>query len=121
MVMRRLRARRGASTLGCLFTLVLLGAAAYYGYHVGAIYLRYYELLDDMRQQARLGGQFSDDSIQAHLSAQADSLLDHVPDFRIHRGGRPSRITIQTEYTEQVDLPFFKHTFTLRPRAEEPL
>jgi hypothetical protein len=121
MVMRRLRARRGASTFGCLLMLALLGAAAYYGYHIGAIYLRYYELLDDMRQQARLGAQVSDDTIQVHLAAQADSLLHLVPDFRIHRGGRPSRITIQTEYSEQVDLPFFKHTFTLRPRAEEPL
>ena len=25
------------------------------------------------------------------------------------------------EYTDQVDLPLFKHTFVLRPRAEEPL
>jgi hypothetical protein len=33
----------------------------------------------------------------------------------------PNRIIITTEFTEQVDLPLFKHSFVLRPRAEEAL
>lgn len=114
-------ARRGASMLGCLVSLALFVAAVYYGVHIGGVYWRYYQLLDDMRQQARLASQFTDDAIQAHLLAQADSLLGEAPDFRIHRGGRPNRVTIRTEYSETVALPFFKHTFVLRPQAEEPL
>ncbi len=113
--------RRGTSTLGCLITLALFVGAAYYGVHIGGVYWRYYQLLDDMRQQARLAPQYTDEAIETHLLAQADSILGQAPDFRIHRGGRPSRITIQTEYSESVALPFFKRTFLLRPRAEEPL
>ena len=53
------------------------------------------------------------------LSAAADSILGQQPRFRIDRTGK--RITIQTEYSDRVELPFFKHTFLLRPRAEAPL
>jgi hypothetical protein len=111
--------RRGASALGCLVSLALLAAAAYYGVHVGGVYLRYYELVDDMRQQARFAGQATDDVIETRLLAQADSLLGQAPDFRISRGR--GQVTIQTEYSETVELPLFKHTFVLRPRAEAPL
>ena len=121
MVERRGTSRRGASTLGCLVSLALFAGALYYGLHVGQVYLRYFELLDDMRGQAHVGAHLSDSEITAHLTAQADSLLGETPRFQITRGGRPYRITIQTEYSERVDLPFFKHTFVLRPHAEEPL
>lgn len=120
MVNLRVR-RRGASMLGCLLSVVLFMGALYYGMHIGGVYWRYYQMLDDMRQQAKRADQVTDDAIQAHLSAQADSILGQTPDFRVDRGGRPSRITIQTEYTETVVLPGFNHTFMLRPRAEEPL
>jgi hypothetical protein len=110
--------RRGASTFGCLVMAVLFGAAVFYGLHVGEIYLRYWQLLDDMRQQAKLARLFPDDSIHRHLTAQADSLLGEAPRFQIHRGA--NRVTISTEYSEQLDLPLLKRTVVLRPRAEEP-
>ena len=47
--------------------------------------------------------------------------LYHGVNFKITRGGRPNLIVIETEYTDQVNLPLFKHTFVLRPRAEEAL
>ena len=117
MVVRRLQPRRGTSTLGCLVSLALFIGALYYGVHIGQVYLRYFELLDDVRTQAHMGAHFSDNEITAHLTAQADSLLGESPRFQITRDGQ--RITIKTEYTESVDLPFFKHTFVLRPHAEE--
>jgi hypothetical protein len=107
--------------LGCIFSVVLFLGALYYGVHIGGVYWRYYQMLDDMRQQAKRADQLTDTAIQAHLDAQADSILGQSPDFRIDRGGRPSRITIETDYTETVVLPGFNHTFMLRPRAEEPL
>ena len=110
--------RRGTSSLGCLVMLVIFAAAVYYGLHVGEIYWRYYELLDDMRQQARLARIFPDDSIHRHLAAQADSLLGQGPKFRIQRG--PNTVIISTEYQEPLDLPFLKRMLVLRPRAEEP-
>jgi hypothetical protein len=113
--------RRGTSTLGCLLTLAVFVAAAYYGVHIGGVYLRFYQLKDDMQQQARFASQFTDEAIRARLLAQADSLLGQTPKLTIERGGRPYSITIQAEYTESVDLPLFKHTFLLRPKAVEPL
>jgi len=111
--------RRGASGLGCLISLALLAALLYYGVHIGGVFLRYYELLDDMKEQARFAGQISDAAIEHRLVAGADSLLGQSPDFRIERRG--GRVTIATRYTETVDLPFFRHTFVLTPRAEGPL
>jgi hypothetical protein len=111
--------RRGASSLGCLVSAALFLAAAYYGIHVGGIYWRYYQLLDDMRQQAIFARQNPDDVIKGRLTAQADSLLGNAPRFRIQRTN--SRVIIDTEYQETVDLPLLKRTFTLRPRAVEPL
>jgi hypothetical protein len=112
--------RRGGSTLGCLLSLVLFGAALYYGVHIGQVYLRYYQLLDAMRFQAQIAPTIPDNGvINRRLTAAADSILGKAPRFVIAR--TPRRITIQTEYSDRVDLPFFKHTFLLRPRAEAPL
>jgi hypothetical protein len=113
-----LRARGGASNLGCLITLLLFVASLYYGIPVGEVYLRYYRLLDAMRFQASLARSVDDQTITRHLHGTADSLLGHTPKFRILRQG--NRTTIQTEYTESVELPFTRRTITLRPRVEEP-
>jgi hypothetical protein len=99
--------------------MALFLAAAYYGIRIGGIYWRYYQLLDDMRQQAIFARQNTDDVIQTRLTAQADSLLGNAPRFRIQRTSR--QVIIDTEYSESVDLPLLKKTFVLRPRAEEPL
>lgn len=105
-----------------MVSLLLFAGALYYGVNIGKVYLRYYELLDGMRTQARLAPSLDDDVIYRRLDAQADSLLPGAkPEFKITRGGNPKRITIETQYTDQVDLPLFKHTFVLRPKAEEPL
>ncbi len=115
------RRRLGASSLGCLLSLLLFSAALYYGVHIGEVYLRYYRLLDVMRFQANMAPNLADDVIGRRLAATADSLLGEAPEFHISRGGRPLRITIKTEYSERVELPLFHHTFVMRPRAEAPL
>jgi hypothetical protein len=116
------RSRSGAGGLGCIFSLILFATALYYGVNIGQVYLRYYQLMDGMRSQARLAPSLQDEVIYRRLGEQADSLLPGGrPQFRITRGGHPNRIVIETEYTEKVDLPLFKHTFKLHPRAEEPL
>ncbi len=62
------RARRGASTLGCLVSVALFLGALYYGVHIGGVYWRYYSLLDDMRQQAVHADQLTDDAIQTEYT-----------------------------------------------------
>jgi hypothetical protein len=114
--------RSGATGLGCILSLLLFLVAAYYGVTIGQIYFRYYQILSSMRSQARLATTVTDEVINRRLSARADSLLPRQhPEFRISRGGQPTRIVIETQYTEHVSLPLFKHTFILRPHAEEPL
>ena len=113
--------RRGGSNLGCLLSLLLFVSALYYGVHVGEVYLRYYRLLDAMRFQASIAPSVTDDVIKRRLMATADSLLGQTPTFGITRTGNPGRITIQAEYRDSVDLPFFKRAFPLHPRAEAPL
>jgi hypothetical protein len=113
--------RRGASRLGCLVMLALLGGGLYYGLPVGHIYMRFFEMQDEMHQQAQFADQLTDEAIRQRLLARADSLGIPTPTLRIDRSLRPSRITIEGHYTESVELPKFRHTFDLRPRAEEPL
>jgi hypothetical protein len=122
VVTRRRHARRGAGSLGCLLSLVLFLAALYYGVNIGQVYLRYNQMLDGMRTQAQLAPGLHDDVINRRLTQQADSLLPgDPPKFTITRGGHPNRIVIETEYTDEVDLPLFRRTFVLRPKAEERL
>jgi hypothetical protein len=114
--------RRGAGGFGCLLSLALFAAALYYGVNIGQVYLRYYQLKDSMRTQARLAPSLQDDVIQRRLTAQADSLLPgRRPQFKITRGGTPRKIIIETVYSDKVELPLFKHTFVMHPRAEERL
>jgi hypothetical protein len=78
--------------------------------------------LSPVRTQARLAPSLDDGVISRRLTLRADSLFPkRSPRFKITRGGHPNRIILTTEFTEQVDLPLFKHSFVLRPRAEEAL
>ena len=115
------RNRQGGSSLGCLITLALFSAALYYGIHIGEVYLRFYRIQDAMRFQASIAPSVVDDVIERRLEWTADSILGQAPRFSVFRTGSPGKITIQTEYKERVELPFFHHTFVLRPRAEAPL
>ncbi len=117
------RGTRGGSTLGCLVSLLVFVAVLYYGINVGEVFLRYYQLLDEMKSNARLAPNLPDDVIQRRLQAKVEDVFgnDQHMKFRITRGGATRTITIQTQYRDSVDLPLFKRTFELKPRAEEPI
>ncbi len=123
MVRSRWRNRRGTSTRGCLITLLVLAVGLYYGINIGEVYYRYSQLQAEMRSQVRLAPSLSDGVIRRRLIAKAEALglPDEAKRFRIQRSARTRHITIETEYEETVDLPFFNHTFALTPRAEAPL
>ena len=110
--------RRGNSSLGCLVSLILLLAASYYGYHIGQIYFRYYQIQDEMETQAKLAPSLQNDVIYRRLAALSDSLLGRTLTFDIRR---TNRITIHAEYSDSVDLPLFKHVFHFQPKSEAPL
>jgi len=118
------RDRRGASTLGCLLSLLVLVAVLYYGVNIGEVYFRYYRILDEMQSQARLAAALDNGTIQRRLGAAIQDIGlpdDASSNLEITRSASPREITIETDYSETVNLPLFLHTFHLHPKATEPL
>ena len=115
------RSRRGASTLGCLVSLVLFAGAIYFGVRVGGIYLRYYELVDQMRASARFAARQSDAVIRRNLQQTVDELGIPAEAKRvaIRRFGPPATIRIRISYTERLELPLRRHIdIPFRPEVE---
>ena len=77
------RARRGASSLGCLVSLLLFVAALYYGINIGEIYIRYDRLLDEMKAQARVAPRLTDDVIEVGAQSVNGDACAMVPDVSI--------------------------------------
>lgn len=115
--------RRGASSMGCLVSLLVFVAALYYGVNIGEVFFRYYRLLDEMQTQAQLAAALDDGTIRRRVQATAQDigLPDEAQKVRIVRRAAPREIIIETEYSETVDLPLFHHTFNFHPRATQPL
>jgi hypothetical protein len=115
--------RRGASNMGCLLSLLFFAGALYYGIHIGELYWRFYQVQAEMASQARLAPSLTDDVIRRRLVEVTDNLglPREASRFKIRRGGRPARITIESQYSEELDLPLVRRTFVFRPRAEERL
>jgi len=117
--------RRGASSSGCLFSLLLFVAALYYGVNVGEVYFRYYRLLDEMQTETRLAAGLDDGTIRRRVQAAIEEI--GLPDsaggaqLQIRRTAFPREIVIETRYSEAVSLPFFNHSFAFHPRATQPL
>jgi hypothetical protein len=110
--------RRGASSLGCLFTLLVLAVIVYFGVNVGEVYFRYYQYQDAMRQEVRFAAHNNDAIILRHLRDQADSLglPEAARNVMVQREGR--HIEIETEYYEHVELPLTVREVYLNPHAE---
>ena len=118
------RNRRGASRMGCLFSLLIFFGALYYGVNIGELYFRYYRLVDEMGTQARVASALDDGTIRRRIEAAVQEIglpEDASTNLTVARTPSPREITIETEYRESVHLPLFDHTFTFHPKATEPL
>ena len=117
------RNRRGEGSRGCLVSLLLLAVALYYGINIGEVWYRFHQMEEEMTSQARMAPGISDGVIRQRLQVKAEALglPPEAREFRIVRSGQARRITIESHYSESVDLPFFNHTFELNPRAEARL
>ena len=100
----QLTSRPGKSHLGCLFTILVLGVAAFVGKNVGEVYFRYYRIRDYVSEQADFAPALTDDVIRRRLVAFSDSLgLDLGPrDWLIRRTWSPKEITIAAQYEDSV-------------------
>jgi hypothetical protein len=110
--------RRGASTLGCLFAMLVVVAVVYFGVNVGVPYLRYYQFRDAMQQEARFADRKENAAIVTTLRLKADSLDLPAAAQRINVRRTPRLITIWTEYSVTIDFPFVQRELTFRPLAE---
>ena len=114
----RLRARPGKGSLGCLFSLLILAALAYFAVNVGEVYLRAYRFEDAMKQEARFASRRTDDEIKRRLRDRADS-LDLPEGARTVRVRRtPSKVIIWAEYYDPVEMPLFVKDLYFNPQAE---
>lgn len=116
--------RRGASTTGCLLSLLVLVAVLYYGVNIGELYFRYYRLVDEMGSQARVAAALDNGTIQRRIVAAIQDIGlpdDAASNLQITRIASPRQITIESEYAESVHLPLFDHTFRFHPKVTEPL
>ena len=116
--------RRGASSTGCLISLLIFVAVLYYGVNIGEVFFRYYRLLDEMQSQCRIAAALDDGTIRRRIQAAAQEI--GVPDSAgahviVRRTASPREISIETRYSETVRLPLFTHTFNFSPRASERL
>ena len=123
-MVRFLRSRRGASSSGCLLSLLLFVAALYYGVNIGEVFFRYYRLLDEMQTETRIASGLDDGTIRRRIQAAIEEI--GLPEAAgsnlvIRRTAFPREIVIETRYSESVSLPFFNHSFSLHPRAVQPL
>lgn len=117
------RGRAGRVKIGCLLTLVVAAAAAYYSMDGIRVYFRYWQLKDEMRSVARLAPGLDDATIHRRLRAKAETLdlPSSAHRFTIRRLARPREIRITTSYDDTVKLPFYQHTFHFKPEVRAPL
>ena len=111
------RARRGASKIGCLFMALVAAALVYFALNVGQVFWTYYQFLDRMKNEVRFAAHRSDAVIKRRLELYADSL--NLPEGARHvhvkRGG--GFITVWAEYYDHIELPLFVREIHLQPQA----
>lgn len=109
------RFRRGVTTLGCLFAMMVISVVGYVAVTVGEVYWRYYSIRDSMRQEARFANNKSDEEIRSALQAKADSLglPAQAQQISVERTG--DGIAISTRYSERVEFPFVARVVSFEP------
>jgi hypothetical protein len=115
----RWRNRHGKTSRGCLVTLLLAVVAGYYAVGAGTTYLHYWQILDEMKLQARLAPTLDDAVIRRRLVTRAGELElpGEATKFVIRRLARPREIVITTHWQAAVELPFYSWVVTFRPEA----
>ena len=118
---RRGLGRAGKSRFGCLLWLVIFGAVIYYGIDIGGVYLAYYQMVDAIHTQAHFANNLDDAAIRRRLVSTAKDLKlpDAAHQVTIRRSIPAKRIEISMQWTEQLELPFFRLPVTFHPVVRE--
>ena len=120
MVIRPALGRRGSSTMGCLFSLLMFVGALYFGLPIGQAYWQYTQLHDEMRRAVRFAQTSSDDEMLRQILFRVDQLglPSQARRVRINRVQASRRISIQTAWSVIVELPFTQREVRFAPRVE---
>lgn len=110
--------RSGRSSLGCLFTLLIVVAAGYFALNAGEVYLRYYRFRDAMQQSANFAARYTDAQLQQRLRLTADTLGLPASAHEVQIRRRGNRVTIWTEYYDHIEMPGYSREVRFSPRAE---
>lgn len=110
--------RRGAGALGCLFSVLVAAAVAYFAINAGDVLLRRYRFEDAMKQEARFAARKTDEQIRARLIALSDSLGMPEGARRVQIRRRARHIAIWSEYYDHIELPGYVREVLMRPHAE---
>jgi hypothetical protein len=100
---------------------MILMAVLYYGIDAGRLYWDFYKFQDEMETSARFASTQTDDQIRQHLKgvAQDLGLPAEAQRIVIRRTEHPHAVTIRSQYTVELVLPFKHKEITFRPQAEE--
>jgi len=110
--------RRGAGSLGCLMSLLMISAIVYFGVNIGEVYWRYFEFKDEMNQQVRFAAHNQNVQIARTLRAVADSLDLPESAGNVYIRRRGHTISIESDYYERVELPLVVRDVHFNPHAE---
>ena len=112
------QSQRGASTLGCLVSLLVLAALGYFGVKVGEVYYDFYKFQDRMVNDTNFAAHRTDAQIRTHLVALADSLglpsSAHIVNVRRVKG----QIFIWANYYIPLEVPGYIREFHFNPQAK---
>lgn len=111
------RARRGSSTMGCLFSIFVVIAFVYLGVNAGRPFWHAYKFQDRMTQEARFARNRSDNTIKQRLSQYADSLGLPETAQKIGVRRRSGTIEIWADYYVNIEFPGFVREQHFQPRA----
>jgi hypothetical protein len=111
------RPRRGMTQLGCLLTLLVMAAIAYFGTGALRIYWRSVEFKDALTREVRLRGKLPDREIARRIRVVADSmgLPEAAGDVAIRR--KDGVITIESWYEESLALPAHRRDWPFNIRV----
>lgn len=113
--------RRGIGRFGCLVLILLVVGTVYVGADFGRVFMRYYRFRDAMEQEALFFERSDDEGIRRRLVSFADSLglpPEAGRDLSVTR--TTDAITISSQWSERVELPFYARDFHFAPRVEQP-
>ena len=116
---------RGEGRLGSIIGLVVFAAVALAAWNVVPVYVANYTFADKLNELGRLSRfTHTDDRIQELIMREASR--QRIDTYLTRQGckitTRETSRVIECEYRRQVEvLPGWKHTFTFKPGADQPL